>query len=61
MKRALIFLLGAASVAAAAVVFMLLRPDIGARVFFGIDRSPVEIRFKPNYEVPATDNKTVAF
>lgn len=56
----LIFLLGAVIFVAAAFVFLLFRPDIGTRVFFGVDPSPVEISFKHAYDVPAADKKTEA-
>ncbi len=60
MKRVLIYLLGAVIIAAAVFFFLNFRPDIGARVFFGVDPSPVEINFKQTYDVPATDKKTAA-
>lgn len=60
MKRVLICVLGALAVVAAVLIYLLFRPDIGARVFFGVDSSPVEISFKDTYDVPAADKKTVA-
>ena len=60
MKRVLIFLLGAVIVVAAIFVHLFFRPDIGARIFFGVDLSPVEIDLKHAYDVPAADRKTVA-
>ena len=60
MKRVLVYLLGAVIVVAAIFVYLFFRPDIGARVFFGVDPSPVEISFKHTYDVPAADKKTVA-
>ena len=60
MKRVLIYLLGAVIVVAAIFVFLFFRPDIGARIFFGVDPSPVEIDLKHAYHVPAADRKTVA-
>ena len=60
MKRVLIYLLGAVIIVAAFLVYLFLRPDIGARVFFGVDPSPVEIGLKHAYDVPAADKKTVA-
>ena len=60
MKRVLIYLLGAVIVVAAIFVYLFFRPDIGARVFFGVDPSPVEISFQHTYDVPAADEKSVA-
>ena len=60
MKRALIYLLGAVMVVAAIFVYLFFRPDVGARIFFGVDPSPVEIDLKHAYNVPAADGKTVA-
>lgn len=60
MKRVLICLLGAVIVVVAVFVFLFLRPDIGARIFFGVDPSPVEIDLGHAYDVPAADGKTVA-
>ena len=60
MIRVLVYLLGAVIVVAAIFVYLFFRPDIGARVFFGVDSSPVEISLKHTYDVPATDKKTLA-
>ena len=60
MKRVLIYALGAVILVVALLVFLFLRPDIGARVFFGVDPSPVEINLKHVYDVPAADKKTEA-
>ena len=60
MKRVLNYLLGAIIVVAAFLVYLFIRPDIGARVFFGVDPTPVEIGFKHAYDVPAADEKTMA-
>ena len=60
MKRVVIYLLGAAIVVAAIFVYLFFRPDIGARIFFGIDPSPVAINLKHTYDVPSADEKTVA-
>ena len=60
MRRLLIYLLGAVIVVAAMFVYLLFRPDIGARIFFGVDPSPVGISFKHTYDVPAADPKTEA-
>ena len=60
MKRVVIYLLSAAIVVVAILVYLFFRPDIGARIFFGVDPSPVEISLKHTYDVPAADEKTVA-
>ncbi len=60
MKRVVIYLLGAAIVVVAVFVYLFFRPDIGARIFFGIDPSPVAISLKHTYDVPSADEKTVA-
>ena len=60
MKRVLIYLLGAVAAVAAFFVFLLFRPDIGTRIFFGVDPSPVEISLKRTYDVPSADRKTEA-
>ena len=60
MKRALIYLLGAVMVVVAIFVYLFFRPDVGARIFFGVDPSPVEIDLMHAYNVPAADGKTVA-
>ena len=60
MKRVVIYLLSAALVVVAILVYLFFRPDIGARIFFGVDPSPVEISLKHTYDVPAADEKTVA-
>ena len=60
MKRVSIYLLSAAIVVAAIFVFMFLRPDIAARVFFGTAPSPVGMKLKQAHDVPAADEKTVA-
>ena len=60
MKRAAICLLGAAIVAAAAFVFLLLRPDIATRIFFAAAPAPVEIDLRRAWDLPAADPKTEA-
>ena len=60
MKRVLIYFLSTVIVIVATLVYLLFRPDIGARVFFGVDPSPVEMSLKHTYDVPAADKKTVA-
>ena len=60
MKRVLIYLLGAVVFIVVLLVYLFLRPDIGARVFFGVDVSPVQISLKHSYDVPPADKKTVA-
>ena len=60
MKRALICLLGMAGVVTAFGLFLVLNPETGARMFFGVDPSPVEILHKRSYQVPPADEKTVA-
>ena len=59
MKRVLICTLGVVVIAAAACLFLLLNPDTGARMFFGVDPSPVEIALGRSYRVPPADEKTV--
>ena len=60
MNRVSIYLLGSLAVVTVLVVFLVLRPDIGTRIFFDVDRSPLAIDLKHAYEVPAADKKTVA-
>ena len=60
MKHVVIYLLSAAIAVVAILVYLFFRPDIGARIFFGVDPSPVEISLKHTYDVPAADEKTVA-
>ena len=60
LKRVLICLLGVVIIVAAIIAYLLIRPDVGARIFFGVDPSPVEIALKHAYDVPAADNRTVA-
>ena len=60
MKRVLIYVLGAVIVVAAVFTYLLFRPDIAARVFFGAALSPVAIDLKHTYDVPAADKKTAA-
>ena len=60
MKRVLFYLLGAASVVAAVFGYLFFRPDIGARIFLGVDASPVDIGLKRTYDVPAADEKSAA-
>ena len=52
MKRVLIYILGVVVVVAAIGLFLLLNPDTGARMFFGVDSSPVEITLSRSYQVP---------
>lgn len=60
MNRVLICLLGAMMVVAAFFAYLLFRPDVGTRIFFGASPSSLEIKLKNNYEVPAADKKTEA-
>ncbi len=60
MNRVLIYLLGTVVVVTAVLAYLLFRPDVGTRVFFGTGHSQVEIKFKNVYDVPAADKKTVA-
>ena len=60
MIRVLVYLFGVVIVVAAFFVYLFFRPDIGARVFFGVDSSPVEISLKHTYDVPVADKKTLA-
>ena len=60
MNRVLICLLGAMIVVAAFFAYLLFRPDVGTRIFFGTGPSSVEIKFKNDYEVPVADKKTEA-
>ena len=60
MKRVLICVLSAVSVVAAIGLFLLLDPQIGTRMFFGVDSSPVEIVLSGSYRVPAADERTRA-
>ena len=60
MKRVLIYLLGAVIVLAAIFVFLLFRPDVATRIFFGAAPSPVEMNIRPAHDVPAADEKTAA-
>ena len=60
MKRLLICILGAAAILAAALVFLFIRPDIASRIMFAAATTPVEMEFKPAYDVPMADRKTVS-
>ena len=60
MKHVVICLLSVVTVVAAVLAYLLFRPDVGARIFFGAAPSQVEIKLKDVYEVPAADKKTVA-
>ena len=60
MKRLLTCILGVAVTVAAVGLFLLLNPATGARMFFGVDSSPVGITLKGSYRVPPADEKTVA-
>ena len=60
MRRVLICTLAVVAVVAATGLYLLLNPQVGTRVFFGVDSSPVEIALKPSYAVPPADEKTVA-
>lgn len=60
MKRAFIYLLGVLILVAAMVVYLLFRPDVAARVFFGAAPSPVDMKLRHVYIVPAADEKTIA-
>lgn len=42
------------------VIYLVFNTDVGARLFFGVDRSPVAISFKQRFDVPPTDAKTLA-
>ena len=60
MNRVLICLLGAMMIVAVFFAYLLFRPDVGTRIFFGTGPSSVEIKFKNDYEVPVADKKTEA-
>ncbi len=60
LNRVLICLLGAMMVVVAFFAYLLFRPDVGTRIFFGTGPSSVEIKFKNDYEVPVADEKTEA-
>ena len=60
MKHVLIYILGAAAVVTAIGLFLVLNPAAGARLFFGVDSSPVEIPLSRSYRVPPADEKTAA-
>ena len=60
MKRVLIYLLGAVIVCAAVFTYLLIRPDVATRVFFGAVPSSVEMNIRPVHDVPAADEKTAA-
>ena len=60
MTRVLSYVLCAVIIAAATVVCLLFRPDIGARIFFGAGPSPVQLNLRHAYDVPVADRKTVA-
>ena len=60
MKRVLICLLGTVAVVAAIFVYLLFRPDMASRVFFGAVSSPVDLTIRPVHDVPAADEKTAA-
>lgn len=60
MKRVLIYVLSAVSVVAAVGLFLILNPQIGTRMFFGVDSSPVEIVLSGSYHVPAAAERTRA-
>ena len=60
MKRVLIYLFGVAAVVTAFALFLALNPHTGARMFFGVDSSPVEITLRRSYRVPPADEKTAA-
>lgn len=58
MNRVFFYLLGALILVAAMVVYLLIRPEVAARVFFGAAPSPVEIKLRDTFDVPAADEKT---
>ena len=60
MRAVPVYILGALAVVAAAIVFVVLNPSLGARMFLGVDRSPVELAIGSTHRVPAADAKTVA-
>ena len=60
MKRVLIYLLGAAIVCAAVLIYLLIRPDVATRVFFGAVPTSVEMSLRHDHDVPAADKKTAA-
>ncbi len=60
MKRVLVYLLGAVIVVVAIFIYLFFSPEFTARIFFGVDTSPVEISLKRTYKVPDADEKTVA-
>ena len=60
MKRVLTCIASVMVAAAAILVFLFLRPDIAAWVFFGTAPSPVEMTLRQTHDVPAADGKTEA-
>ena len=58
MRRVPFVILGGLAVVAATVPFLLLNPQLGARIFFGVDPAPVSL--SRSYRVPAADAKTKA-
>ena len=60
MNRVLIYLLGVVIVCAAVFSYLLLRPDIATRIFFGAVPSSVELNLRHDHDVPAADRKTAA-
>ena len=60
MKRVLIYLLGAAIVCAAVFIYLLIRPDVATRIFFGAVPTSVEMNLRHDHDVPAADEKTAA-
>ena len=60
MKRLLLYSMGAVVIVAALFIYLLLRPDVASRLFFGTGPAPVELNLKGLYAVPTADEKTVA-
>ena len=60
MKRVLIYLLGIAIIVAAISVYLLFRPDVATRVFFGAVPASVDLNLRHDHDVPAADKKTEA-
>ena len=60
MRRVLVLVPCGLAVVAATVCFLLLNPQLGARMFLGVDPAPVDISLARSYHVPAADAKTKA-
>lgn len=58
LRRKLTYCLAAIVVIVAIGLFLFLNPAFVARLFFGVDSSPVELELAQSYSVPAADEKT---